>query len=280
MICLTGDLHHASLKTGNQRHCDISEIQVARRYLSMLQEANVKVTFFITGRSFAEEWDDVKPICEHPLVEIAGHTYHCFTPELWHRISKKAFGSYNGPAWYQRWDITKTIDIIEAKCGRRIACWRNHMYMHGPHTEMCLKACDIAVCSDGVKKDSVGPELHPSGILNYPINVMPDHEHLYHAERTPEWVERWVKRYNWSDDYGPHSYHIEEWTERVVEELRLHEEAGVTSNMIIHPITLYLCDRFKSFERILEFISRHKTVHMQEACRLSTSSQKEGRPYE
>jgi len=267
MICLTGDLHHMSLKTGNQEHCDITEIQVARRYLRMLEEANVKVTFFMTGKAVAEEWDDLKPICEHPLVEVGGHTYYCFKPELLHRISKKLLGSYNGPAWYQRWDIARTARIIRERSGAHIASWRNHMYMHGPHTEAALNACGMRICSDGVRKNSTGPERHSSGILNFPLNVMPDHEHLYHAERTPEWVAQWVERYHWADDYGSDSYYIEEWTDRVLEELKRHEEEGILSNMLIHPITLYLCDRLKSFERILEFIGACDTVHMRDVCR-------------
>ena len=32
-ICLTGDLHHMSLGTGNQLHCDITEIQTAHPML-------------------------------------------------------------------------------------------------------------------------------------------------------------------------------------------------------------------------------------------------------
>jgi hypothetical protein len=140
------------------------------------------------------------------------------------------------------------------------------MYMHGPFTERVLSDCGIKICSDGVKRNSNGPEPHPTGILNLPLNVMPDHEHLYHAERTPEWVDRWVRRYNWSDDYGSESYYVEEWTDRVLEELRQHEAAGIVSNMLIHPITLYLCDRFVSFERILEFLSNRETIHMSEIC--------------
>jgi peptidoglycan/xylan/chitin deacetylase (PgdA/CDA1 family) len=264
LIILSGDIHHMSLKTGNQAHCDITETQVAQRYLKMLEEANVKVTFFITGKCFAEEWEDTKPLCESPLVEVGGHNYSCFKPDLWHRAWKKINGSYNGPEWYQRRDARKTIDIVRQKTGKTIQCWRNHMYMHGPFTERVLSDCGIKICSDGVKRNSNGPEPHPTGILNLPLNVMPDHEHLYHAERTPEWVAWWVRRYNWSDDYGSESYYVEEWTDRVLEELRQHEAAGILSNMLIHPITLYLCDRFGSFERILEFLATHETVHMSE----------------
>lgn len=262
MICLTGDLHHNSLRTGNQTHCDIPEIDVARRYLRMLEEANVNVTFFVSGKSFVEEWERLRPICEHPLVEIGGHNYSCFTPEIWHRASKKIFRSYNGPRWYERWDVQRTIDVIRERTGNTIRCWRNHMYMHGPNTDDVLAASGIRICSDGVRASANGPTVESNGLMTLPINVMPDHEHLYHAERSPEWVDAWVRRYRWSDDYGPHSYYIEEWTERVLDELRRHEESDVLSVMIIHPITLYLCDRFKGFEKILEFLASCKTVKL------------------
>lgn len=264
MICLTGDLHHATLGTGNQRHCDLSEIRVAQRFLALLESAKVKATFFTPGRAFAEEWPDLEPICRHPLVEIGGHNYSCFTPALPHRIWKKLTGNYNGPAWYQRRDALKTIAIIRQRTGRTIQCWRNHMYMHGPNTERVLHQCGIRLCSDGVKRAAKRPERHPSGILNFPINVIPDHEHLYHAERTPEWVAGWVKRYNWSDDYGSQSYDIKEWGELVLQGLQQNESEGAISNVIIHPITMYLCDRFATFEKILSFIASRKTVHMSE----------------
>lgn len=271
MICLTGDIHHSSLGTGNQAHCDISEVQVARRYLDMLDAANVKATFFVSGKTAADEWDELEPICAHPLVEVGGHNYYCFKPALWHRAWNKINGSYNGPAWYQRWETKKTVDILRRKTGKSIRCWRNHMYMHGPYTESVLADCGISVCSDGVARNANGPSQHATGVLNFPLNVMPDHEHLYHAERTPEFVRRWVQRYNWSDDYGSDSYHVEEWTDRVIDELQRHEDQGVLSNMLIHPITLYLCDRFQSFERILEYLSTHETVHMSEAIEPATA---------
>ena len=264
MICLTGDLHHSSLQTGNQQHCDITELQTARQYLDLLADAGVKVTFFISGKCFTEEPGDAVPIAAHPLVEVGGHNFDCFQRELWHRVWNKLINSYNGPAWYQRRDARKTIDAIRSATDVRIQSWRNHMYMHGPYTERVLAQCGISVCSDGVRRDANGMTRHPAGIWDFPINVMPDHEHLYHAERTREWVAWWQKRYNWSDDYGPDSYEIEEWTDRVLDELRDHEERGVLSNMIVHPLTMYLCDRFESFKRILAFLADHKTVHVSE----------------
>lgn len=264
MICLTGDLHHTSLGTGNQKHCDITELQVAQRYLKLLEEAGVKTTFFISGKCFAEEWADVKPIVESPLVEVGGHNYDCFQCQLFHRACNKLLGSYNGPLWWQKRDARLTIDIARRKAGRTIRVWRNHMYMHGPHTEKALAACGIQLCSDGVQKDSSGPRLHPDGIYSLPINIIPDHEHLIHAERTPEWIDWWVKRYRWSDDFGPQSYYVDEWAELVLEGLRQNEAAGRTSTVIIHPITMYLCDRMKAFERILEYIAARPNAHVTE----------------
>ena len=264
MICLTGDIHQASLRTGNQAHAPISEIQIALRYLRWLEQANVKVTFLISGKCFVEEWEDLRAITTHPLVEVGGHNWSCFSPTLLHRVSNKLLGSYNGPAWYQRWDAARTLAVVRERTGKRIRCWRNHMYMHGPHTERVLASLGIVICSDGVSKDVRGPVWHRAGVYNFPINVIPDHEHIYHAERTPEWVAAWRTRYAWRDDFGPDSYEIDEWAELVLAQLQDHEERGIVSNLIIHPITMYLADRFAAFRRILEFIQRCESVHMSE----------------
>ena len=265
MICLTGDLHHATLRTGNQRHADDSEIRIAGRFLKLLEERKLKVTFFISGRAFDEEWPHLADIVHHPLVEYGGHNYSCFTPALWHRFWNKAIGSYNGPRWYQRWDAERTIRAIGRRTGRRIRLWRNHMYMHGPYTEEVLASCGLECCSDGVQAASTGPIRHETGLWNFPLNVIPDHEHIYHAERTPEWVRKWQKRYGWSDDFGPDSYYVDEWVDRVLECLVKNEARGAVSNMIIHPITLYLADRFASVGRILDFLAERQVAHVSEA---------------
>jgi peptidoglycan/xylan/chitin deacetylase (PgdA/CDA1 family) len=267
MICLTGDIHHASLGTGNQRHCDISEVQVAGRFLRLLERYDLKATFFVSGKAFAEEWTDLRPVATHPLVELGGHNWSCFQPALCHRISNKLLGSYPGPAWYERLDARRTIDVIRARTGQRIRAWRNHMYMHGPNTDRVLAACGMEVCSDGTGRESAGPEWRSAGLWHLPINVIPDHEHLYHAERTPEWVAWWVRRYQWSDDWGPWSYEIDTWVDLVLDDLRRNEARGAVSTLIIHPITMYLCDRFSGVERILEFIAARSTAHVSEVVR-------------
>ena len=52
-ICLTGDLHHASLRTGNQAHADRSEIDIAALYTERLREAGLMRALGASGRQLA-----------------------------------------------------------------------------------------------------------------------------------------------------------------------------------------------------------------------------------
>lgn len=272
VVCLTGDLHHAGLRTGNQRAADDSEVRLAGRYLRLLEEASVKVTFFVSGKCFTDEWTDLAPICASPQVEVGGHNWSCFDPALPHRVWKKLTGSYNGPAAWQRLDVARTQAVAWRRAGRRLRAWRNHMYMHAPTTDRVLADAGIAIVSDGVRAAQAGPSRTRDGVWSFPINVLPDHEHLYHAERTPAAVAAWVRRHRWRDDFGSDSYHVEEWTDRVVAQLHAHAAAGRVANLIIHPITLYLADRWRSFRRILDVLAASRTVWMTELVPAEVSS--------
>ncbi len=64
MICITGDLHHMFLRT-NEQQClsgRQTEVRTALRYLEIAGRYHVKITLFITGRAFLEEWPDVKEV--------------------------------------------------------------------------------------------------------------------------------------------------------------------------------------------------------------------------
>ncbi|NRA34995.1 MAG: hypothetical protein HRU17_16835 [Polyangiaceae bacterium] len=263
-------MHHSALRTGNQRHCDVTELRTAQLYMNLLTERGIKVTLFASGRCFTEEWRELRPIANHPLVELGGHNFSCLTPAIVHRISGALVGSYNGPAWLQRVDVELTKAAYRWRMGQEMRLWRNHMYKHGPYTDRVLSDAGVHLCSDGVKRSCVGPTLAPGGLLNWPLNIIPDHEHIYHAERTPEWVENWQRRYHWCDDFGAQSYPIADWTDLVLSQLRANEARGVVSNMIIHPITMYLSDRFASFGRIADYLATRHTEHLGAAARSAT----------
>ena len=65
MICLTGDVHHASLQINDQKHIDdpdLTEIRIAGQYVDLLEKYGVKSTLYVCGMSFVEEWDDLQPV--------------------------------------------------------------------------------------------------------------------------------------------------------------------------------------------------------------------------
>jgi hypothetical protein len=259
MICLTGDIHHSGLRTGNQLASDVSEIELAIRAMEMVLDHDIRLTYFMTGKLTVEAPLLCRRIGAQPSVEVGGHNYWCFQPQLLHRIWNAATGEYAGPLWLQRLDTRRTIDAIEKTVGREVKAWRNHMYMHGSHTDHVLRESGIDICSDGVDIRCPGPRQKQSGLWEFPINIIPDHEHLFHAERTPRWVRDWVHRYRWSDDFGSKSYYIDQWAEIVIRGIEENESRGRDSMMIIHPITMYLCDGFSALKRILKVIARYET---------------------
>jgi hypothetical protein len=277
VICLTGDIHHQSLRTGNQLASDQSEAALAVQAMDMALEENIRLTYFLTGRLVSEDPRTCARFAEESALEIGGHNYWCFEPQLLHRVWKKLTGDYGGPRLWQKHDTEKTIRVINQQLGRSVRSWRNHMYMHGPQIDEILRDAGVEICSDGVERGCAGPRMHTSGMWHMPINVIPDHEHLYHAERTPQWVAQWVRRYNWSDDFGSDSYFVDDWAERVIRGVEENEARGVHSMVIIHPITMYLCDAFKAYRRILSALARYQCVTVSEMLDVTTNSKSEER---
>ncbi|MCX5748311.1 MAG: hypothetical protein NT062_38150, partial [Proteobacteria bacterium] len=186
----------------------------------------------------------------------------CFSPSLPHRVWNKVASSYPGPAWLEARDVARTIDIAWRRAGRRIRAWRNHMYLGGPNTTKVLAAHGVRLLSDGVVREATGPtpDRDVGAVWRLPINVIPDHEHIVHAERTHSWIARWQRRYRWRDDFGANSYDVDAWTDHVLEDLARNQARGAVSVLLIHPITLYLADRLRSVRRILDVLAASTTV--------------------
>ena len=57
MICLTGDIHHLSLRINEQASTCRKATRrrpIAGRYLRLIEEFGLKVTFYVTGRTLDE----------------------------------------------------------------------------------------------------------------------------------------------------------------------------------------------------------------------------------
>ena len=90
MICLTGDVHHSSLMTNDQRQIadpDLTEIGITEQYVDLLAKYDVRCTLYVCGRCFTEEWEELEPVVRHPLVEVGGHMFNA-------RFPRECFDAY------------------------------------------------------------------------------------------------------------------------------------------------------------------------------------------
>jgi hypothetical protein len=91
-----------------------------------------------------------------------------------------------------------------------------------------------------------------------------DHDHLYHADRTPESVKRTQAR--WPSHYGPvsESYAIGDWVRIVEEQVRRIEEKQGVATVLMHPICMFLVDEFQTLERLLKLFTKSRTIWARE----------------
>jgi len=244
-VCLTGDVHHMSLETRDQEYMDQTEVEAAIEYAQIAGEYDVPVTLFVTGKAAKEEPERVKKLAAMDHVEIGGHNYWAFDT-LIHKGWRAVTGSWNGPRPFQRWEIRKAIKEFE-ELGIEITSWRNHAYRHDEHTAKLLSEAGITHFSDAVEPD--GKVRKDDEMTVVPINTPPDHEYVYHAFRTPEFVEE----SGFEGPFGTESVEVEEWVERVLE--RVSEQSGVTT-VLAHPACMWLADNLRGFRRICEYADR------------------------
>ena len=272
MICLTTDLHHYSLGVNEiqflRAHGDYtSEVKAGIEYLKLCEKYNVKYTVYTTGKTFAEEWDQFRPISESPLVEVGGHTYEGLPrgrfSKLWAAMTGSvslSHGDSHGSYAKQKKDVRKTADIIRRRTGKDIVSWRSHGFVYDDNTHEILVDMGIKYISDALDWDNRHPVKLESGLISHPLNVIEDHDHIYHAHRTKELVAKQQKNWSFKDDPTTESYTIEKWADIAEQQVLNIESSGGVATILLHPLCMYTADRFKTFERMLKVFAQHKTI--------------------
>jgi len=268
MICLTGDIHHSSLRTNDQNYLDYpreTEAKVSCEFTQILSRYGLKVTFYTTGRTLADEWEDFKPIAESRCVEIGGHTYDGLPQsriKVWAcGLAGRKASSHaptHGSRRKQKHDIERMVRIAQERTGRRITSWRSHGFLSDRHTYGLLAEAGIQAISDEMSLTKTQPAKTPEGLVSHPINVIHDHDHLYHAHRDEDFVRKAKATGYGSDVFGNESYAIEDWGEIVEEQVARIQEKGHVATILMHPICQYLADEFKTAERLFRFLSRYE----------------------
>jgi len=246
-VCITGDVHHMSLGTRDQEYLDRTELEAALEYADIAATYDVPVTLFVTGKAAVEEPDRVRRLAAMDNVEIGGHNYWAFgTPA--HKAFRRLLGTWNGPRMFQSWEIQKTVNAF-SELGVEITSWRDHAYRRDANTASLLSDQGMTHLSD-----AVGPDErvhHEAGVTIVPINTPPDHEHLNHAFRTPEFVEN----REFDGPFGPGSRDPAGWLEWVLGAVGERRGEGRPATVLAHPACMVLGDDLSAFEQLCEHIA-------------------------
>ncbi|WP_299263738.1 hypothetical protein [Halorientalis sp.] len=248
-VCITGDVHHMSMATRDQEFLDGTELEAAVEYAEIAAEHDVPVTLFCTGKCVEEDPQRIRTLAEMDNVELGGHNYWAFTTPVhsaWRALGKLTagrIGSWNGPRVFQSYEIQKTISSF-ADLGVVLRCWRDHAYRHDSHTPRLLSRYGITHFSDAVEPD--GDVRTVDRLTVVPINTPPDHEHVYHAFRTRDFVAE----DEFEGPFGTESHAPADWAEWVLESADAHRDAGTVGTVLAHPACMQLADRFEAFERL------------------------------
>ena len=253
-VCITGDVHHMSMGTRDQAYLDGTEVEAAIDYAEIAAEYDVPVTLFCTGKCIEEEPEGMADLAAMDNVELGGHNYWAFTTPVhsaWRALGKATggrIGSWNGPRRFQAYEIRKTVSAF-ADLGVDIRCWRDHAYRHDRHTTALLTEYGISCFSDPVEPG--GTVRRENGLTVVPINTPPDHEHVYHAFRTPESVPD----SDFTGPFGDESCEVDAWGDWVLAAVDDSNQVGTAATVLAHPACMRLADGFDAFDRLCRSVA-------------------------
>lgn len=253
MICITGDVHQSSFDNDEQSYLDRSELQVALEYQEIIETYGLHSTIFVTGRAVDEEPAIAEQLAAYDGLELGGHTWAAFRPQTLHRLFGFLGHTY-GPRLFQSWDVRRTCRRIRSMTGRPVRSWRTHAYLSNNTTREVLANAGVQLISDTVTPTAYEPTTTDTdGLISLPINTLPDHEHIYHGSRTREAIE--ATNGTWSDEFTSESFEINEWLERVKDQIRTIECDGGVATILAHPSCMAIADGFDAFERLCLWIN-------------------------
>jgi hypothetical protein len=254
-VVLSGDVHHY-IPSSDRRHAVESESALAVEYARIAERHGLKVTLFFTGRALRDDIADAGPLLSMDTVEIGGHGWDAFRPRWLYRPLAKLSGSPHGYRSWQRRTIARTCAAIERVTGAPPKSWRNHAYVHDTHTAGLLAEAGIVAWSDHVDLARARPYIHESGLVVLPMNTIPDHESLYHGDRTPDAPR------------AAGSLLATEWCEHVLEGVEQTLAAGGTATILAHPLCMKVVDDWATFEALCAGLSRYPSMLATEAADL------------
>jgi hypothetical protein len=252
-VVLTGDVHQF-IPSSDRRHASETESELAVEYARIAEVHGLKVTLFFTGRALREDAAHARPLLSMENVEIGGHGWDAFRPSWLYGPLRRVSGSSHGSAWWQRATIKRTCAVMKSFAGSPPRSWRNHAYVHDGNTARLLAEAGIVAWSDEVDLGRERPYVHDTGLAVLPINTLPDHENLYHGDRTPEALG------------DTPSLYPADWRARVVEAVDATLEHGGLATILAHPLCMKVADGWETFETLCAELAGRPTLFAAEAA--------------
>jgi hypothetical protein len=251
-VVLTGDVHH-HIPSSDRSHAVESESALALEYARIAERHGLKVTLFVTGRALRDDIAGALPLLSMENVEIGGHGWDAFMPRWLYRPLGRLSGSPHGYPTWQRRSIARTCAAVE-RLAKPARSWRNHAYLHDSSTPRLLADAGIVAWSDEVDLARRRPYVHEAGLVVLPINTPPDHENLYHGDRTPETLG------------NRPSFYPAEWRTRVLEAVDAAIADDGVATVLAHPLCMKVADGWETFEALCTGLAGRPSMFATEAA--------------
>ena len=246
IVCLTGDVHHMSLKTRDQSFLRRTEANAAEIYAKICEKNGIQATLFLTGKLISQEKKTTNTLAEMDHLELGGHGFDGFQPRIFYKLSYRLLGRKNGPRIWQRQQVGKTLRLLESLKGDRVLSWRNHALRHDINTPEILREFGIEFWSDIVKREEFAP-YYASGLVCVPINTIMDHDTMVHGRQTKKSMAvaaqqgKIAKR----DICSP-----EEWLNKVLCDVDAITQKGGVATILAHPACMEIANGFETFKTL------------------------------
>lgn len=262
MICLTGDVHHSSLNTADQSVCRGTEMNAAYDMAGIAAKHGIKLTLFFTGLCARESPRLLNEFSKMENIEIGGHNYYAFKFRKLFGIYGRLTGLKNGPAFYQALEVRRTIQALRTVGPAEVLSWRDHSYRHDRNTRKILARYGIRYLSDTLSGDGGQPKSN-GGVIDVPINNIPDHDYVYHGKRQPGTFD---ETHLLRSVFRTGAMFKSEWLNRIKRESTEIDSNGGISVILAHPACMKIIDNFETYDNLCSFLSKFMTINVNEIC--------------
>jgi hypothetical protein len=253
MIFLTGDVHEIAPQSMDYKRLPDgwTEAAICEAYLEIANKHSICPTLFFTGLAVEKEGELIRSLADRYEFEIGGHNFSVSHHPILLGLSRRFLGLANGPSFLQKRDMSTTIRCILERLGVPVISWRNHAYRMDRNTYRIAAELGVRQVSNRVTGVE-GSIREVDGVLDVPINTLPDHESLGHGGHKPVCGS------------------VQEWVDQVLRQVEYQQAHGLPSVILAHPVCMFIEDHLTGLDRLCAAIGAQGAAPLRECSRLYT----------